>query len=75
MTGEPYPEAAQGLDLIESWETGRIEGDVFYGEKRFQRSFLYPALTEHMRVGNESMPDLLITDAAGIRRAYQWREA
>ena len=75
LTGEPYPEEAQGMDLIESWETGRIEGNVFYGGKRFQRSFQYPALTEHTGAGSGRMPDLLITDAAGIRRAYQWREA
>lgn len=75
LTGELYPEEAQGMDLIESWETGRIEGTVFYSEKRFQRSFQYPALTEHTGTGRGRMPDLLITDAAGIRRAYQWREA
>ena len=75
LIGEPYPEEARGMDLIESWETGRIEGNVFYGGKRFQRSFQYPALTDHIGVGSGIMPDLLITDAAGFRRAYQWREA
>ena len=75
LTGDPYPETAQGTDLIESWDLGRMEGDTFHSKKRFQRSFLYPALVEHYGIGSGKMPDLLITDAAGIRRAYRWREA
>ena len=62
------------IDLLESWETGRIEGGVFYAQKRFQRSFQYPALVDSLGVTAGAMPDILTTDAAGIRRAYRWRE-
>ena len=73
LTGAPYPEMAKGTDLIESWEVGRIENEVFYSRKRFRRSFRYPALTDNVSVEDGKMPDLMVTDAAGIRRAYRWR--
>ena len=69
--GEPYPEGAAPADLTEAWETGRIERGVFRAEKRYQRSFQYPALVDSLRVEESELPDLLITDAAGVRRAYR----
>ena len=74
LAGDPYPEKARGTDLIERWETGTIEKDIFRAEKKFQRSWMYPALVDSLGMNGEKMPDLLITDAAGIRRAYRWRE-
>lgn len=74
LSGEPWPEAAKGADLIESWETGAIEKDAFISQRRFQRSFQYPALVDSLAIGAGRMPDLLLTDAAGTRRAYQWRD-
>ena len=67
-------EAAKGADLIESWEIGAIEKDAFISQRRFQRSFQYPALVDSLAIGAGRMPDLLLTDAAGTRRAYQWRD-
>ena len=74
LQGEIFPEKVPPIDLLESWETGRIEGGVFYTQKRFQRSFQYPALVDSLGVPAGAMPDILTTDAAGIRRAYRWRE-
>ena len=73
LSGEPYPEKADPEALTEAWETGRIEGKVFYSEKRYQRSFQYPALIDSLQVDPGRIPDLLVTDAAGVRRAYRWR--
>lgn len=74
LSGDPWPEAAKGTDLIESWETGTVEKDVFFSHRRFQRSFQYPALTDSLSLEGGKMPDLLVTDAAGSRRVYQWRD-
>ena len=74
LQGEIFPKKVPPIDLLESWETGRIEGGVFYTQKRFQRSFQYPALVDSLGVPAGAMPDILTTDAAGIRRAYRWRE-
>ena len=74
LSGDPFPTEASSSDLLESWETGRIEKGVFYSEKRFQRSFQYPALVDTLRLEDGKMPDVMTTDAAGIRRAYRWRE-
>ena len=61
------------MDLLESWETGSIEQDTFRVLKRYQRSFRYPALVDSLRLENGKMPDLMTTDAAGVRRAWRWR--
>ena len=74
LQGDQWPEKAEPMDLIEAWEVGRLEGTVFRTEKRYQRSFQYPALVDSLGIRRERMPDLLITDAAGGRRAYRWRE-
>ena len=74
LRGEPYPAGALGTDLTEAWETGKIEGEVFTAGKRYQRSFQYPALIDSVGMKPEDIPDLLVTDAAGKRRAYRWRE-
>ena len=75
LQGEPFPEKAFAIDLLECWETGRIEKGVFIAEKRFQRSFQYPALVDSLGISQGAMPDIMTTDAAGARRAYQWKEA
>jgi predicted RNA methylase len=74
LAGPPYPENAKSLDLVEAWEIGRAEKDVFRTERRYQRSFQYPALIDSLSLGRENLPDLLVTDAAGIRRVYRWKE-
>ena len=72
LEGAPYPDGADPADLTEAWETGRTEGDIFISEKRYGRSFQYPALIDSLKIPEEKMPDLLVTDAAGVRRAYRW---
>jgi hypothetical protein len=64
-----FPEKRGPLDALESWDTGRIAHGVFFAERRFQRSFRYPQLTDSFR---ESKPPeaVMTTDAAGRRRAY-----
>ncbi len=74
LSGDPYPEKAKPEELVEAWETGKIVGNVFHAEKRYQRSFQYPALIDSLQVSGDRIPDLLVTDAAGVRRAYQWLE-
>ena len=74
LAGAPYPAEARKEDLTESWELGRLEGEVFRGEKRYQRSFQYPALVDDVVASGDRIPDLLMTDAAGIRRIYTWKE-
>ena len=69
----PGGRQAQPMDLLESWETGSIEQDTFRVLKRYQRSFRYPALVDSLRLENGKMPDLMTTDAAGVRRAWRWR--
>ena len=73
LKGEIYPEKAGTPDLLESWETGRLEGNVFHVERRFQRSFRYPALVDSLALPDGRIPDIMTTDAAGVRRAYRWR--
>ena len=70
--GAPYPEKATPEELTEAWETGRAEAGVFTAEKRYARSFRYPALIDSLGISGGKMPDLLVTDAAGKRRAYRW---
>ena len=74
LQGEIWPEKAKPEDLIEAWEVGRVEGSCFRTERRYARSFQYPALVDSLRMPEDRMPDLLITDASGVRRAYRWRE-
>lgn len=71
--GEPYPEKAAPDELTEAWETGRAEGGVFRTDRRYARSFRYPALIDSLGISREEVPDLLVTDAAGKRRAYRWK--
>ena len=75
LSGDAWPEKAAPGDLVEAWETGRIEGKTFRAEKRYQRSFRYPALIDSLQMAREEIPDLLVTDAAGVRRAYRWTDA
>lgn len=72
LKGDWIPEKAGPMDLLESWEIGTLEGDTFLNRKRFQRSFIYPALVDSLRPEHGCMPDLMTTDAAGVRRAYRW---
>ena len=72
LKGDWIPEKAGPMDLLESWEIGTLEGDTFLSRKRFQRSFIYPALVDSLRPEHGCMPDLMTTDAAGVRRAYRW---
>ena len=74
LAGDPYPETADPFDLVEAWETGKVEKDTFLAEKRYQRSFQYPELIDSLSVPPDGIPDLLVTDAAGKRRVYRWRE-
>jgi site-specific DNA-methyltransferase (adenine-specific) len=64
-----FPEEAEPLDALESWETGRIDRGVFFADQTFGRSFKYPELTVSLR--RETEPEaIMTTDAAGRRRAY-----
>ena len=69
----PYPEKADPMDLVEAWEIGKLKKDVFIAEKRYQRSFQYPAIIDSLSVPADQVPDVLVTDAAGIRRVYRWK--
>ena len=73
LRGAPWPESAAPLDLVEAWETGRIVGNTFFSSARYQRSFKYPALVDSLALKPGEIPDLLVTDAAGVRRAWRWR--
>jgi len=73
LRGDPWPESTPGEDLVEAWEIGRMAGKTFRVQKRYQRSFQYPALIDSLAVNPEKIPDILMTDAAGARRAYRWR--
>ena len=57
---------------MEAWETGKIDGKDFVSDRRYQRSFQFPALIDSLQVDPAKIPDLLVTDAAGIRRCYRW---
>ena len=73
LTGGLWPENVPIEEFIENWEIGRAQGDVFLTDHRYHRSFEYPALKNSLFWTEiQGMPDLLFTDAAGIRRAYQW---
>jgi len=74
VSGVPFPEKATPMDCLESWETGRIEGDTFRVNRRYLRTNRYPALQETLAVDPGHVPDLLLTDASGARRAYRWKE-
>ena len=63
------PEAAP-LDPVESWETGEIRNGTFYAQKRWQRSFRYPALQAETRT-ETPVSAVMVTDAAGVRRAFE----
>jgi len=73
LSGAPYPEKAKSMDLVEAWEIGSLKKDVFFAEKRYQRSFQYPAVIDSLSISADQIPDVLMTDAAGIRRVYRWK--
>lgn len=66
LEGLPYD------DVLEAWEPGKIEGQVFVSGARYQRSFQYPALVDSLAWKEDRMPDILTTDVTGTRRAYRW---
>ncbi len=66
-----FPENGTPTDPLEAWETGRIENGVFLAERRFQRSFRYPALPVSLKTDPERIQAILTTDAAGRRTAFQ----
>ena len=72
VRGKPYPEEAGPREIVEAWETGKIDGKDFVSDRRYQRSFQFPALIDSLQVDPAKIPDLLVTDAAGIRRCYRW---
>ncbi len=77
LQGDLWPEKVPKEDWIEAWETGILQETgkqtEFRVQNRYQRSFEYPALVDSLAMGpEEKMPDLLFTDAAGVRRAYRW---
>ena len=74
MEHPAFPEKRAKLDCVESWETGRIKKGVFYPERTFRRSFRYPELTDSLEVAAGSVQAVLVTDAAGRRRAFMRRE-
>ncbi len=65
-----FPENAAAADVIEAWETGTLEEGVFRAERRFCRSFRYPELTTTLRTDPRAIDAVMVTDAAGRRRAY-----
>lgn len=72
LKGEPYPERAAPEELIEAWDTGKAKGTEFIADRRYARSFRYPALIDSLKIPESEIPDLIATDAAGVRRAYRW---
>ena len=65
-----FPQDVSPEDMLESWEIGRTEGDVFLVENSFRRSFQYPELVTSLQMPPGNVSAVLITDAAGARRAY-----
>ena len=71
-TGNPaFPENGDPLDAVEAWDLGRVEGDTFLAERRFQRSFRYPELVSSLAAAPGEVQAVLVTDAAGERRIFQ----
>ena len=66
-----FPEGGSPLDAVEAWETGRIENGVFMADRRYQRSFRYPALVDSLQAAPGAIEAVMVTDAAGVRRAYR----
>ena len=73
VSGDPFPEGTAPGEALERWETGRLEQGVFRVSARYQRSFRYPALVTSLQVPAGELPDIMTTDAAGVRRAYRWK--
>ena len=74
LRGPEWPEKANPEDLTEAWAAGKIARGTFRIDRQYQRSFQYPALIDSLEIPRDEIPDLLLTDAAGVRRAYRWRE-
>lgn len=72
LAGGIWPPDVPSFDFIESWETGRVSGDVFFCEKRFRRTFAEPGLPTRIPIDPDNPPDLMITDASGARRCWRW---
>ena len=71
-TGNPaFPENGDPLDAVEAWDLGRVEGDTFLAERRYQRSFRYPELVSSLAAAPGEVQAVLVTDAAGERRIFQ----
>ncbi len=63
------------MDVLESWDIGRMEQGVFVAEKYFRRSFRFPALTDSLKLPPDQLPRaIMTTDAAGARRLFEWKE-
>ncbi len=63
------------MDVLESWEIGRMERGTFIAEKSFRRSFRFPALTDSIKLPADQFPRaIMTTDASGARRLFQWKD-
>ena len=58
-------------DAVEAWETGRIAGDVFRSETRYQRSFRYPALVDSLMHTKGLRVEVLSTHAVWFGVTYK----
>ena len=65
-----FPAGGTPADSLEAWETGRVEKDVFYADRRFCRSFRYPELPLSLKTDPGEIRAVMTTDAAGRRRAF-----
>ena len=65
-----FPAGGTPADSLEAWETGRVEKNVFYADRRFCRSFRYPELPLSLKTDPGEIRAVMTTDAAGRRRVF-----
>ena len=66
-----FPANGTPADAVESWDAGRIENGCFIAERHYQRSSRYPELVTSLQAEPGEIRAVLVTDAAGGRRAYR----
>ena len=62
------------MDAVEAWEVGWIKDGVFYADVRYQRSFQQPRLMNAVWPEDGLARAVMVTDAAGVRRAFVRKE-
>ena len=65
-----FPAGTTEEDVLESWEIGQAEDDVFRPEHVFRRSFRYPELVTSLQMDPEHNLAVMTTDAKGVRRTF-----